>query len=331
MGQEENINSAMVKLLSPDKYIDIDVSVGIVANKQGELLIAKRPAHWMGGGYWEFPGGKIELEEDSESALKRELMEEVGIVAKECSRLINLSYTYPERTVRLNAWLVHSYEGEASGLEGQEISWCSPLKLNEVNMLPANRAIVTATQLPDSYLITPECHDTTVFLASLEKLFTNQNIKLMQLRSKQLSKDAYTKLANAVSILCRANNVLLLLNTDDLNLVAEIDCDGIHLRADQLLALAKRPFPQTKWVSASCHNEFEIKQASSLGLDFITISPVNPTSKQEQHLGWAQFGKLVAVANLPVYALGGMSLSDIAMAKEYVAQGIAASSSFLVR
>lgn len=141
---DANLNSAMDKLLNPDKYKDIDVSVGIVANSQGQLLVAKRPAHWMGGGCWEFPGGKIEPGEDAKTALKRELLEEVGIIVHDCTPLINFEYAYPERKVRLNAWLVNSYSGTAVGLEGQEICWCYPSNLETLNMLPANRAIVIA-------------------------------------------------------------------------------------------------------------------------------------------------------------------------------------------
>lgn len=124
----------------------IQVAVGIVTNTKGQFLIAKRPAHWLGGGFWEFPGGKLELNEDSRSALCRELLEEVGIVVKECVHLLNISYTYPEREVSLDAWRVESYSGEAAGLEGQEISWQDLASLNDINMLPANQSIIKALQ-----------------------------------------------------------------------------------------------------------------------------------------------------------------------------------------
>ncbi|MDX1824308.1 MAG: NUDIX domain-containing protein, partial [Thiohalomonadales bacterium] len=55
------------------------VAVGVVRNSQGQLLIAKRPAHVHQGDRWEFPGGKIESGETPQQALQRELHEEVGI------------------------------------------------------------------------------------------------------------------------------------------------------------------------------------------------------------------------------------------------------------
>ncbi len=317
MDLDVNTNNVMDNSAKSDKYKDIDVSVGIVANSHGQLLIAKRPAHWMGGGFWEFPGGKIEPEEDSQAALKRELLEEVGIVVEKCTRLINFSYTYPERTVRLNAWIVDSYTGNAQGLEGQEICWCLPAALKDVNMLPANRAIVIATQLPDTYLITPECQKSDEFLLHLEQLLARTNIKLIQLRSKQLAIEDYLKLAVAVSLVCRNYEVSLMLNNDDLSVVKEIDCDGLHLQSKQLMELKHRPKINAKWLSASCHSIEQVQQAQRIGVDFITISPVN-------NIGWKHFEELVSISNLPVYALGGMSTKDIPKAKELGAQGIAA-------
>jgi 8-oxo-dGTP diphosphatase len=321
-----NTNNVMAKSINPDKHKNIEVSVGIVINQQGQLLVAKRPDHWLGGGFWEFPGGKIEPMEDSETALKRELLEEVGIIVQDCAPLINLSYTYPERTVRLNAWWVSAYTGNVAGLEGQEICWRDRHSLNDLNMLPANRAIVVATQLPDTYLITPECHNSEDFLLHLENLLENKKIKLLQLRSKELSQDNYLRLAEKVAVLCRKNNVSLILNHDGLDLT-QLNCDGVHLSARQLMSLNERPVPKNKWLGASCHNEQELKKAEQIGVDFVTISPVNATVKSDQALGWDVFRQLVAIANIPVYALGGMTPLDLAMAKDSGAQGIAATRS----
>lgn len=324
VGQVENTNSVMDRSLSPDKYKDIDVSVGIVANSRGQLLIAKRPEHWMGGGFWEFPGGKIEPGEDAEGALKRELVEEVGIIVEQCTPLLKLTYVYPERQVRLNAYIVNSYRGEAAGLEGQEISWCSPFELNSINMLPANKAIVTATQLPDTYLITPECHDPAIFLPQLNEVLQAGKIKLMLLRSKNLTRSDYLRLAKEVASLCEQHKIFLLLSQPDFSIAQEVKCKGMHLTSEQMLSLSARPLPQERWLSASCHNEEQVAKANALGLDFITISPIHPSYKSESSLGWEGFERLTTKANLPVFALGGLSLEDIPTAKHAGGQGIAA-------
>ncbi len=314
----------MDKSVSGSVINEIQVAVGIVANGQGQLLIAKRPEHWLGGGFWEFPGGKIEKNEDSFTALRRELLEEVGIIADQCTPLIKLSYTYPERRVILHAWRVQSYFGKACGLEGQEICWCYPHSLNNINMLPANRAIVVAVQLPETYLITPDCLNEDYFLNHLESLLQKKTIRMMQLRSKNLLQDDYINLARKVIALCHQFEATLLLNTENIGLVDDLNADGIHLRTTQLLSLNQRPLPSNKWVSASCHNTDELFKAEELELDFVTISPIHQSLKSPVSLGWKGFDQLVSTANIPVFAQGGMTQEDIVTIKNQGGQGIAA-------
>ena len=57
----------------------IAVVAAIIENRDGQLLIAERPPNKNWAGYWEFPGGKIETGESHETALIRELREELGL------------------------------------------------------------------------------------------------------------------------------------------------------------------------------------------------------------------------------------------------------------
>lgn len=79
-------------------------------------------------------------------------------------------------------------------------------------------------------------------------------------------------------------------------------------------------------LSASCHNEAEIKHAQTIGVDFICISPVAPTNSHPDAsiLGWENFAKLVEHAVVPAFALGGMREEDLPKSLEFGAQGIAA-------
>ena len=78
-------------------------------------------------------------------------------------------------------------------------------------------------------------------------------------------------------------------------------------------------------LGASCHNEKELIQAKKLNVNYAFISPVLNTNSHltETPLGWANFKNLAKKANFPVYALGGMSLLDLEIAKEHGAYGIA--------
>jgi len=57
----------------------IEVAVGILIRHDGALLLSTRPEGKPYPGFWEFPGGKLEAGETVEQALRRELIEELGI------------------------------------------------------------------------------------------------------------------------------------------------------------------------------------------------------------------------------------------------------------
>lgn len=114
----------------------VHVAVGVVQNAAGEYLISRRGAHQHQGNLWEFPGGKVEENENVQTALARELLEEVNICVKECAPLTVVEHAYPDKRVRLDVWEVTSFSGEAKGLEGQECRWVPRHQL-EVYPFPA--------------------------------------------------------------------------------------------------------------------------------------------------------------------------------------------------
>lgn len=120
----------------------IPVAVGIVINSENKVLVSLRPQSKVQGGFWEFPGGKIEQGENPEQALKRELLEEVGLSVQRARPLMQFEYDYTSRQVMIDVWQVEEFSGEAHGREGQEIAWIKLRQLGELNMLSANRPIL---------------------------------------------------------------------------------------------------------------------------------------------------------------------------------------------
>ena len=55
------------------------VACGIMYNKEGKILMGLRPNNNEYGGYWEFPGGKLEKNETIQECLKREWFEELNL------------------------------------------------------------------------------------------------------------------------------------------------------------------------------------------------------------------------------------------------------------
>lgn len=125
------------------------VAVGVILrsseNKsEPEVCISLRPKHLHKGGLWEFPGGKIEEGETAASALKREIKEELGIEISDAKPMIDIQWDYPEKTVLLNVMKVTVFEGEATGLEGQQVKWIKTSELADYNFPEANQEIIEA-------------------------------------------------------------------------------------------------------------------------------------------------------------------------------------------
>lgn len=122
----------------------LDVAVGIIFNKQNQLLIAQRPAHKPHGLCWEFPGGKVEEKETIYEALCRELNEEVGIVVNAALAWQTCFYEYPHYDVTLHTYFVREYQGHPVGREGQPIRWIVATELSHYSFPPANHPLLTA-------------------------------------------------------------------------------------------------------------------------------------------------------------------------------------------
>jgi 8-oxo-dGTP diphosphatase len=112
--------------------------------RDGSVLVAKRGGDQHLAGTWEFPGGKIEPDEEPAEAALRELREETGLTAPSAEPLLVFVHDYPDRRLRFHAFVVRSESGEVTLDRGREFSWMSPASLDGLSMPDANRAILRA-------------------------------------------------------------------------------------------------------------------------------------------------------------------------------------------
>jgi len=121
----------------------VQVVVGVISNLNKEILVTQRPTQKSYSGYWEFPGGKKELNETSYQTLVRELKEELDIEVLSAEAWKRLEYEYPEKIIELNIWIVTKFRRDPQGMENQAFQWVSLDKLAEIDFLPANKMVLT--------------------------------------------------------------------------------------------------------------------------------------------------------------------------------------------
>ena len=113
-----------------------------VIEKDGKILITQRSLKDAHGGLWEFPGGKVEPGETLEEALKRELYEELEIVAEVGSFLCTSSFVYKDRNMEMNVFSVTSFTGELRCHVHQDIRWVKREELRDYSFTQPDYPII---------------------------------------------------------------------------------------------------------------------------------------------------------------------------------------------
>ncbi len=101
----------------------VDVAVGVLLQADGQFLLTSRPEGKVYAGYWEFPGGKLEVGESVEQALRRELQEELGITIGAAQLWKTQMVDYPHALVRLHFCKVCDWQGDLQMREAQSHAW----------------------------------------------------------------------------------------------------------------------------------------------------------------------------------------------------------------
>ena len=124
----------------------VHVAVGVISDGADRILIARRAEHLHQGGLWEFPGGKVEINETVEQALRRELFEELAIEVTAQQPLLTIAHDYSDKAVLLDVWWVSEFCGEPQAREGQPLRWVDVAVLHELEFPAANQPIIVAVQ-----------------------------------------------------------------------------------------------------------------------------------------------------------------------------------------
>ena len=120
-GGEPGVSASKTKVGS--ERTPVDVAVGVLFDGSGRFLLTSRPAGKVYAGHWEFPGGKLERGESVETALRRELHEELGITVGAVRPWKIEVIDYEHARVRLHFCKVFDWTGAFEMRERQEMSW----------------------------------------------------------------------------------------------------------------------------------------------------------------------------------------------------------------
>ena len=299
----------------------IRVVAGIIFRADGSFLLAQRPSGKVYSGFWEFPGGKIEPHESAEAALARELEEELGIVPTSCYPWVTKNHHYEHGHVNIQFFKVTEWSGELQSRESQKIKWQTVGRIDVEPLLAPNIPVIRSLGYPSVYLITnlQEMGEDSFFKSLRQAVLRNPF--MIQIREKNLSSHDLEVFSKEVIKICRSRDIKILINGDEL-MASRVFADGVHVNSVTLNSIQKRPeFPIC---AASCHSKKELQKAEQLGFDFAVLSPVSWTASHPDSvpLGWDVFQSEISGIGIPIFALGGMSPSDLTSAWARGAAGI---------
>lgn len=300
----------------------VKVAAAVILARDGQVLLAQRPAGKAYAGYWEFPGGKLERDESPRHALDRELREELGLTVRRAAPWLTQRYVYPHAHVELHFFRVFDFEGYPIGHDGQAFSWQTPGNLSVAPLLPANAPVLRALVLPAVYGISMASElGEAAFLERARRAFA-QGLLLVQVREKEWPLARQRALTDAVLEAATLFGARVLLNGSTEH-ARDWGCHGVHWSAHALAEATERPADLI--CAASCHNAAEVARAGGLGLDFAVLGPVRPTPTHLHAvpMGWPGFVDALAGNTLPVFALGGLNATDLNQAIDYGAHGVA--------
>lgn len=116
--------------------------VAAVIKQANQFLITQRPLHALFAGKWEFPGGKIQINESHEEALVRELSEELGVLISVQSLFMTVQHQYTDFELMLHVYLGSIEAGKVAANEGQNYQWVEAERLEDFEFTEADQPIV---------------------------------------------------------------------------------------------------------------------------------------------------------------------------------------------
>ena len=163
------------------------------------------------------------------------------------------------------------------------------------------------------YAVTPEEKDLFALSSQVESCIKG-GARLIQYRSKKLSRIEQGKQARKIKILCDYYKVPLIIN-DDIELCSILDADGVHLgENDDSLEKARFVLGPSKIIGVSCYNSIDrVKKAVDEGATYIALGACFPTITKPKAptVSLDLIALVLKNFKIPLVAIGGINLENI--------------------
>ena len=123
------------------KFPVIPVSSGLII-QNNKVLIGLRSENDNGGGLWEFPGGKIEIDESSEEAVIRELNEELDIIVRKPKKIMQYLHRFKNLIYDISFFEVISFKGSIKKIVHDELEWVDLDSIKNYNFISGDLLII---------------------------------------------------------------------------------------------------------------------------------------------------------------------------------------------
>ena len=295
----------------------------VVFNERHELLLVQRAVE-PGKGKWCLPGGFQEMGETPAQCVLRELLEETGLHGRMCE-LIALEMG---RNPLAGEVLVAGYRLQVLGgdlhagddavdaayfplSELPELAFQSHARIIEKSAAPLRMRLRFRDLPGGAYVVTSNDHEHIASEAC------HGGARIVQYREKDAPAAQRLETARRIRALCRESGTLFIVN-DQLDIAILSEADGVHLgQEDIALADARALVPPGMIIGVSCSSLAEVLEAERRGADYLGIGAIFSTPTKEGYpvVGLDGLRRITAEVSLPLVAIGGINLENMAEVK----------------
>lgn len=191
---------------------------------------------------------------------------------------------------------------------------------------------MSTTSLPRLYLLTDRHNTAQRPITSVIDEAVAAGVRMVQIREKDLDTRPLIELGQHLMPLIKQHQGIMFVN-DRVDIAMVLDADGVHLRSDSLpLPYARRILGNKKLIGISTHSVEEVRYAESEGADFVVLGPIFETPSKHIYgppLGLHTLETACRTSRLPIFAIGGMTPTQVPSVLSSGAYGVAVISAIL--